>query len=275
MALSINTNLASNAVQRQMSKTGREMLGSLKQLASGDRFSDLSENAGDFAIAEELRAQIASQRAAKQNAENAVSFASIAEGGLSEQNNILIRLRELAIQSSSDTVGELEREMLDMEFQQLNSEMDRIAKSTSFNSQKLLAGDEKEYVFQIGANGGEEDRLRYKANANTTAASLGTDGLSVVDRNEARNSLEVIDEGLETLATARAGFGAIQSRLSSVINNSDVQVENLEAARSRIADVDLAKTVSEVTRNRVIQQYQASMLAQANASQEQVLRLIA
>lgn len=275
MGLRINTNLASNAVQRHISKTGREMLGSLKQLASGDRFADLSENAGDYAIAEQLRAQIASQRAAKQNAENAVSFASIAEGGLSEQNNIMIRLREIAIQSSSDTIDTREREMLDMEFQQLNSELDRIAKSTSFSSQRLLAGDEKEYEFHIGAYGGEEDRIRYTSNTNTTASSLGTEGLSVQDKGEARDSLEVIDEGLERLAMARAGFGAIQSRLSSVVNNSDVQVENLEAARSRIADVDLAKTVSEVTRNRVLQQYQASVLAQANAAPEQVLRLIA
>lgn len=274
MGLRINTNLAANAVHRLISKSQRETVSTMKQLASGNRFADISENAGDYAISEQLRGQIASQKAARRNADNAISFAAIAEGGLNEQTNILIRLREISIQSASDTFDDREREMLDMEFQQLNLELDRIAKSTQFSSQKLLAGDEKEYEFHIGAYGEEEDIVRYKSDTNTTTAALGTNGLGVSDKQDARDSLETIDEALEKLAFARAGFGAIQSRLSTVVNNSDVQIENLEAARSRIADVDIAETYSKMTKNAVLGQYQAAVLAQANQLPHTVLRLL-
>lgn len=274
MGLRINTNLAANAVHRLISKSQRETVSNLKQLASGDRFADLQENAGDFAVAESLRAQVASMKAARNNAENATSFAAVAEGGLNEQNNILIRMRELAIQSASDTFGDDEREMLDMEFQQLNAEMERIAQSTTFVSTKLLAGDEKEYEFHIGVHGTDDDVIKYKSDTNTTIGSLGTNGLGVADKSDARSSLESLDEAMSKMARARAGFGAIQSRLSSTVNNAEVQIENLESARSRIADADIAEAFTEMTRNQVLSQYQAAVLSQANQMPGQILKLL-
>lgn len=274
MGLRINTNLAANAVHRLISQSQRETVSNLKQLASGDRFADLQENAGDYAVAESLRAQVASMKAARNNAENATSFAAVAEGGLNEQNNILIRMRELAIQSASDTFGDDEREMLDMEFQQLNSEIERIAQSTTFVSTKLLAGDEKEYEFHIGVHATEDDTIKYKSDTNTSTNALGTNGLTISDKSDARSSLESIDEAMGKMAHARAGFGAIQSRLSSTVNNAGVQIENLEAARSRIADTDIAEAFTEMTRNQVLSQYQAAVLAQANQMPGAILKLL-
>lgn len=275
MGLRINTNLGSIAAQRQLVQSQRHIEKNTKQLASGSRFADMTEGSGDFAIAEHLRGQIKGMRVAKFNAENAISFVQVAEGGLNEQSNILIRMRELAVQAASDTFSGNEREMLSLEFNQLRSEFDRVAKTTQFGSHRLLAGDEKEYQFQVGAYAGDENVIRYVSNTNTTAGELGISGLEVSDRDDALDSLADIDEAIVELGKARANFGAVQSRLESVVNNSSVQIENLEAAKSRIADTDFAQAVSDMFKNRALQQYQIAVLAQANQAPENVLRLLA
>jgi flagellin len=275
MGLRINTNLGSIAAQRQIAITTRKSQTAMSQLASGSRFSDLTEGAADFAIAEHLRGQIRGMEAARMNAQNATSFVQIAEGGLNEQNNILIRQRELAVQSASDTFSDTERSMIDDEFQQLSQEFDRIAKTTQFGSHKLLSGEQKEYEFQVGAYGGSENIIKYNADTNTTASSLGVDGLDVADKSGARNSLESIDTALQDIAKARANFGAMQSRLESVDNNAGIQIENLQAAHSRIADTDVAKAVSEMYRNQALQHYQLQVLGIANQFPENVIRLVA
>jgi flagellin len=275
VGLRINTNLASIAAQRQLVQSQRKVESKIKQLASGSRFSDPTVGAGDFAIAERLRGQINGTRSAQMNADNAISFVQIAEGGLNEQNNILIRMRELSVQGASDTFDDKEREMLDMEFQQLRSEVDRIAQTTQFGSHKLLSGDSKSFEFQVGAYKGEENVIKYESNTNTTASGLGVSSLSVDDRNEALDSLESIDEALTALAEARSNFGAIQSRLQSVVSNAAVQHENLQAAHSRIADTDFAEATSEMFKQQVLQQFQVAVLAQANQFPLNVLKLLA
>lgn len=274
MGLRINTNLGSIAAQRQLSLSHREVERNMKQLASGDRFSDMTEGAGDFAIAEHLRGQARGMRAAQMNAENATSFVQIAEGGLNEQSNILIRMRELAVQSASDTFSDTERGMMDMEFTQLGQELDRIAQSTQFGSHRVLAGDSKSYEFQVGSNKGEENIIRYESDTDTTASALSISGLSVSDKSDARDAMETIDEALTSVSKARANFGAVQSRLSSVVSFTGTQVENLEAAHSRIADTDFAEAVSEMTKHKALEQYQIAVLAQANQFPENVLRLL-
>ena len=275
MGLRINTNLGSIAAQRQLAKSSLDIERNMKQLASGDRFSDVTEGAGDFAIAEHLRGQIHGMRAAKMNAENATSFVQIAEGGLNEQNNILIRMRELAVQAASDTSSDKERDMMNTEFQQVKDELNRIAQTTQFGSHKLLAGEDKTYEFQVGAFSGKENIIRYDSNTDTTASELGISGLDVSDKGDARDALSDLDEAIDQISKARANFGAVQSRLSSVVSNTDTQIENLEAAHSRIADTDFAQGVSEMFKNKALQQYQVAVLAQANQFPESVLRLLA
>jgi flagellin len=274
MGLRISTNVASIAAQRHLGNSQRIVEKSMKQLASGDRFSDPSEGAGEFAVAEHLRGQISGLKASRNNADFANSFISVGEGGLNEQNNILVRLRELSIQAASDTFSDKERGFLNLEAKQLVEEFDRIAKTTSFGSQRLLMGDGKEYVFQIGAYKGPENIIKYTSDTNTTSGEVGIDSVDLADKDDALDSLESIDEALVKIGEARARFASIQSRLTSISNNAGVQIENLTAAHSRIADADIASAISEMTRNQILQQFQTAVLSQANQTPNSVLKLL-
>lgn len=274
MGLRITTNVASIAAQRTLGQTQRSVEKAMKQLATGTRFSDPSESAGEFAISEHLKGQISGLKAGRGNAEFAASFIAVAEGGLSEQSNILVRMRELSIQAASDTVSDTERGFLDLEFQNLTKEADRIAKTTSFGSQKLLSGDDKAYEFQVGAYKGEDNIVRYNSDTNTTSSEIGISGLSVRDKDDARDSLEEIDDAMMKISAARAQFAAVQSRLNSVANNASIQIENLTAAQSRISDTDIAGAVGEMTKGMVQQQFQMAVLAQANQFPQHVLKLV-
>lgn len=274
MGLRINTNLASLAAQRQIGLSQRRSEGSMKSLASGNRFDDPNESAADFSIAEHLRGQIAGTKAARNNAENAQSFIQVAEGGLNEQNNLLIRMRELSVQAASDTFSDVEREMLDTEFQQLKEEVDRIAETTRFGSTKLLTGEEKEYEFQVGAFKGDENIIRYTSETDTTTGTLGVSGLSVDDNGSARDALEDIDNALVDIARARSNFGSVATRLDSTINHAGQQIENLSAAHSRLADTNIAEAASSMYKQQALQQYQISILDQANRFPGSVIRLV-
>ena len=275
MGLRINTNVPSIAAQRQLGMSQRKAEGAMKSLASGNRFDNPGESAADSSIAEHLRGQIAGMKSAKMNAENAVSFVQIAEGGLNEQNNLLIRMRELSVQSASDTYSDQEREFLQTEFTQLQEEIDRIAETTRFGSNKMLAGDNREYEFQVGAYKGSENVITYKADADTRTSALGVDSADVSDKSDARDALESIDEALTKIAMARSSFGSVQSRMDSTINNAGVQIENLEAARSRVADTDVASAVSEMYKQQALQQYQITVLNEANRFPASVIKLVA
>lgn len=153
MSLRINTNLASINAQRQLATQERRNLSSMKSLASGSRINSAADDAAGLAISENLKAQNRGNRVAKRNAEDAISFIQVGEGSLNEINNILVRLRELGVQSASDTVGDAERGFIDQEAQQLMSEIDRIAESTRFGDKHLLDGSLSELEFQVGIDG--------------------------------------------------------------------------------------------------------------------------
>lgn len=274
MGLRINTNVASIAVQRLIGQSQRKSEGAIKSLASGSRFDNPDTSSASHAIADKLQAQVKGLQAAKSNAENAYSFIQVAEGGLSEQNNILIRMRELAVQAASDTYSDTEREFLNQEYEQLEQEFDRIAETTMFGSNKLLSGENTEFEFQVGPNKGDENVITYKSDADTRSSSVGIDGTRVDDKSDARDALETLDEAIVQVAQARSNFGAIQSRLDSTMNNQGVQIENITAARSRIADTDVAEAVSDMYKAQALQQYQAAVLSQANMYPGSVLKLI-
>jgi flagellin len=222
-----------------------------------------------------LRGQGASLSQAKRNAETAIGLVQVAEGGLSEQNNILVRLRELAVQSASDTVGEDERGYLNTEFDQLQREFDRIAETTTFGNKKLLSGANQEFVFHLGAGGGQEDAIRYTFDTDTRGDALGIADLSVKDKDASNRVLKTIDTALRAVAKARAGFGAIQSRLEIASTNLDVQHENIAAARSRIADADVAHEAAEMAQGQIQLEFATSVLAQANQIPQHALKLLA
>ncbi|MBL7545700.1 MAG: flagellin FliC [Bdellovibrionaceae bacterium] len=263
------------ATQRVMQENQRTMETSMKQLASGNRFAHSGVDSASQAISENIRAQTRGLEAATANAENATSLVQQAEGALNEQNNILIRMRELSVQAASDTFSETEREFLNYEFEQLNSELDRIARTTRFGSQNLLDGSERSYEFQVGSEKGNSSRISYQQDANTTATQLGVEGLSIEDQSSARDSLDSIDEALTQISGARAKLGAVQSRLEHAISNNQSQTENLSSAYSKLADTDVAKSFTEMRRSQILQQYQVAVLANANDSQGYGLKLIA
>lgn len=275
MGLRISTNVASLMAQHQLSRTSRETQKALAEMATGSRFTSADSDAAGHAISENLLAQIAGLKAAQNNTGAATSFVQTAEGSLNEQNNILIRMRELAVQAASDTYANTERGFLNMEFEQLRSELDRIAKTTTFGSTPLLSGEGRSYEFQVGVHKGSDNIITYENNTDTTTDSLGISGLTVSEVDEARNSLEDIDGALLKIGQARAQYGAIQSRLERTEDNLSVQIQNISAAQSRIADVDIADAVSRAKRGEILQQYQASVLTHSNQFANNALRLIA
>ncbi len=274
MSFRITTNLPSLTAQRYLGLAQKQTENSLSAIASGSRVTSPGNDAAGFAISEVLRGQIGGTRTAKQNAIAASSMIQTAEGALNEQNNILIRLRELGVQAASDSIGDEEREYLDIEFQQLTQEFDRIAESTRYGHRQLLAGSGESFEFQVGANGGSEDTIEYKMDTNTTASKVGISGLSVSDQSDARSSLENIDEAVMKVSGARAGLGAIQSRLQHAEDHLSVMEEGLRIARSNIVDTDIAEESAKLTQSQVLQEAGISVLAQANTNAARVTRLL-
>lgn len=276
MGLRINTNTASLNAQRNLggSKTGLDR--SLERLSSGFRINRAGDDAAGLAISENLRAQIRGLKQASRNAQDGVSLIQVAEGALNEVSSILIRLRELAVQAASDTIGPVERQFLNVEYDQLVSEIDRIADGTEFNGTQLLSGTGSILDFQVGTrNDPNIDRLSFDASkADANAAALGINLTSVADKASAQNSLSAIDSAIVQVSAMRADFGAIQNRLMSTISNLSVSLENISAANSRIRDVDVAEETAELTKNNILLQAGTSVLAQANQSANSALTLL-
>lgn len=275
MSLRIGTNVASIAAQHNLSKSNDMKLKAIKALSSGSRITKAGDDAAGFAISENLRGQLRGLEQVKRNANSAIALVQVAEGGLNEQNNILIRLRELGVQAASDTVSDREREFLQTEYNQLNEELDRIALSTTYGSKQLLSGSGEEFQFHVGANAGEENIIRYTLDADASADALGLTGSSIESKDDALDSLESIDEGLFTMAEMRANFGAMQSRLLKTSSHLDNQIENVASARSLIADADVAAETANLVQADILQSVGVSVLAQANAQPRHAERLIA
>jgi len=274
MGLRIQTNLPSISAQRVLGIQQKRQEHATQALASGSRIVNAADDAAGLAISESLKGQTRGIAMARNNAFNAGSSIQIAEGGLNEINNILIRMRELGIQAASDTVGDQERGFLDQEGKQLLQEADRIAKTTRFGDRKLLDGSGGQMEFHVGAFGGEENVIKYDMSTNATASELGIDGMSVADKGSARDTLQTVDEALQKIGGMRANFGAIQSRLYATTSNLDIQYENLSAANSRIRDADVAKESAELASSSVLQNAAVSVLAQANQFPNVAMKLI-
>lgn len=276
MGLRVNTNVSSLSAQRTLGLTNKKLSDNLRKLSSGERITRAGDDAAGLAISENLRAEIRGMRQAKRNANDAISLIQTAEGGLSEISNIIIRLRELAVQTANDTLGSQEREFADIEFQNLKEEIDRIARSSDFNGLKLLDGTGGRMDFQVGIhNDPILDRLVYDGTgSDATLASLGLSGESVATKESSQATLKKLDDSLVQVNGVRAGLGALQNRLSSTVNNLGVSDENLSAAKSRIRDVDIAQETADMTKNNILMQAGVSVLSQANQFPSLALSLI-
>lgn len=290
MGMRIRTNVPALTAQRFMSDNKEALNKSMERLSSGYRINKSADDAAGLAISESLRGKIRGLNVAKRNANDAVSMVQVAEGSMNEMTNILIRLRELTVQSSTDTLGNRERSFLNREFVQLADEIDRIGNSTEFNGIKIFDkdSDRDQLVIQVGTNGTLPEQ-----NTDTIAISLaglkfntedlglgkgseigaidGEEGPSLEDIS---SKLNTIDEALNKIASERATLGSVQSRLGSALSNLSINVENMETAKSRIKDVDFASETAEMTQSRILTQSTTSVLQQANVAPEQALQLL-
>lgn len=276
MGLRIGTNTQSIAAQRHLGITNKGVQRSQEKLASGARITRAADDAAGLAISEGMRAQVRSIRQDVRNAQDGVSMVQVAEGGMNEIGNILIRFRELSIQAASDTISDRERGFIEKEVSQLKEEVGRISASTEFNGRELLSGQGGIVEVQVGTgNDPFQDRFVYNTEETmTTLDSLGLTDVTVATKEGAQENLSVLDDAISSLSKNRADLGALQNRLESTINNLNIYDENLSAARSRIYDVDIANEVSNLTKENILSQVGTTVLGQANANSQLALRLL-
>lgn len=276
MGLRINTNVAALNAQKNLYMTGINQNRSMARLASGQRINQAADDAAGLAISENLKAQIRGLRQANRNANDGISLVQIAEGSLNEVSNMIIRLRELGVQGASDTIGDTERKFLDVEYQQLKSEIQRVTESTQYNGYDLLNGTGGVIDIQVGVNNDPfKDRISFNAGAaNSTLEALGIVSESLETKESAQMSLSALDSALVSVNAIRANFGAMQNRLQSTSNNLLVYDENMSAANSRIRDADVAAESAEMVRNSILMQAGTSVLGQANQMNQLALKLL-
>jgi len=272
MGLRINTNVSSINAQRNLANSTDALSKSLQRLSSGLRIYRASDDAAGLAISERFRSDIRSLGQASLNANDGISLLQVAEGALNETSALLVRMRQLAIQSANGTLGSAERTTINNEFRDLAAEIDRIANVTEFNGTQILVSGGgtgsglASVTFQIGINATANDTSTVSG-VNATANGISiTSGTTVDTVSNATTALGNVDSAINTISNLRASFGTVQNRLESAIRSIAVAIENTSAAESRIRDVDVASETADLTKNQVLQQAGVAILAQANVS---------
>jgi len=289
MGMRIRTNVSSLVSQRAINESNNRLQSSMEKLSSGYRINKSSDDAAGLAVAESINAKTRGLDVARRNANDSISMIQVAEGSMQEMSNIMVRLRELSVQASSDTIGDRERSYLNREYVQLVDEIDRIAKTTEFNGTHIFDTKTTEYVMQVGVNGSNPrdnrdtitiDLKGLQFNSKDLGLGKGNEigpadpSRSGPRRDQIAAKLNVIDNNLQRLASERSTLGAVQSRLNSTVNNLGVSIENMSAARSRIQDVDYAQETATFAQERVLMQASTSVLQQANIAPELALSLL-
>lgn len=276
MSMRIMTNEAAIGAQRNLELTTNRLASSQEKLASGSRINRASDDAAGLAISDSLNSTIRSLGQAIRNAQDGSSLIQVFEGGTNEINNMLVRIRELAMQSASDTVGDRERSLINNEVQELKAEIERVSQTTRYAGKTLLNGESSVLEFQVGTeNDANVDRITFDpSEANLTASALGVDGIDIAAKEGAQDSLEVLDEAIMAVNTVRAKIGSTQSRLQTTVSSQSIFSENLSSAKSRIRDTDIALESTNLARETIIRQSGVAMLSQANQTPALALQLL-
>ncbi len=301
MGLRIKTNVDSMIAQNRLSESRKEVGNSIERLASGLRINKSADDPAGLAVSDRIRAKIAGMAVAKRNANDGISYMQVAEGSLNEMTNIVVRMRQIGTQAASDTIGNREREYLDREFQQLKQEASRIVQTTEFNGRKVLESDGTSSAMRIfvgssNRSGGSGDGAEFDSDVITVnledlsklneAVNKITQGAAAVVSPDADGGgkdlgpdgtdalFGDLDSALNEIASYRSSLGAVQSRLNTAINNIEVTDENLNAANSRIRDVDYAAETAKFTQNKILESAGAAVLSHANSSPEVVLQML-
>ncbi|MFT3694213.1 MAG: flagellin [Kofleriaceae bacterium] len=277
--ISVLTNTTALNAQRNLSNTQSALSASIERLSSGMRINSASDDAAGLGISQNLQADIRSMAQAQRNANDGVSMSQVAEGSMNQMQSIVTRMRELATQSSNQTLGTTERGYIQTEYTQLSSEINRISAVTNFAGQNLLDGSASAGLnLQVGINNTANDRLSFKITKLTTS-TLGSSSLHIASASlstatNAQAALAVFDKAIQQLSSARATVGATQNRLQDTISNLSVTQENLSAANSRITDVDIASETSKLSQAQILSQAGTAVLAQANQLSSSALSLL-
>ncbi len=273
MGLRVNTNLFSLTAHRNLSNVSSRLGGNFQRLSSGLRIATAADDAAGLGISERMRAQIRSLNQAGRNASDGISLVQTAEGSLGEVSGNLVRMRELAVQAANGTLNSGDRAVLDAEFQDLLSEIDRVATQTTFNGVALFDGSTASLDLQVGSESGETITVTLE---DSTAAGLGLSGgtFDLTTASNASAALDTLDTAIDTVSGFRGDLGGVQNRLQSVVRSISATAENLSGAESRIRDVDIALETADLTRNTILQQAALSVLAQANVQPQLALSLL-
>jgi len=270
----INTNVAAINAHRNLGFNNTQMGKTMEKLSSGYRINRAADDAAGLAISEKMRFQINGYNQAMRNAQDGISLLQTGEGALTEVHSMLQRLNVLANQSANGTLeDETDRAYLQKEVSQLLEEIDNIASTTKFNGISLLSGSAGEVTFQVGYEGSTKISINLSSGVSSDDL-FGSAGINISTAAGARAALSTIQEAIGKVSELRATFGAVQNRLEHTINNLGVNAENLSASESRIRNADMAKEMTEFTRNQILVQAGTAMLAQANAVPQNVLRLL-
>ncbi|KAB0577379.1 flagellin FliC [Ideonella dechloratans] len=279
MGQTINTNVISLNAQRNLSASQSSLATSMQRLSSGLRINSAKDDAAGLAIAERMNAQVKGMNVAIRNANDGISMAQTAEGALAQVGDSLQRMRELAVQARNATNSSSDKDSLNKEFAQLQSEIQRVLGGTSFNGKHMLGAQATAMTFQIGANTTADDVLTVTttdmtANADITAVTSGASIAATATDGAIKTVIDNIDKAIDTVNDQRATFGATQSRFDAIISSLQSGVENQSAARGRIMDADFAQETANMSRAQILQQAGTAMVAQANQMPQQVLSLL-
>ena len=285
MAATINTNVASLTAQRNLGMSQTSLNTSIQRLSSGLRINSAKDDAAGLAIADRMNTQVRGMNVAVRNAGDAISMAQVAEGGLSTMNDLLQRMRELAVQASNapnsaGSAGDIAK--LDNEYKQLGAELSRMLDATQFNGEKIL-NTSASYVFQVGANAGAENQITIangdislSGNAAFSAVASGGASATLITGTASANTANIaaLDAAISAVNDRRASLGALQSRFENTISYLRTASENQSAARGRIMDADFAAETANLSRTQILQQAGTAMIAQANQLPQSVLKLL-
>ena len=284
MPVRIFNNIASLNAQRILGLNNDRLAKSVERISSGIRINRGADDAAGLGISEALRSDIRGLRQAVRNANDGIALINVAEGALNEQSSILIRLRELASQAATGTVGSTERATIQLEFSALRNEIDRIAATSQFNGQGLVDGSlassvssANQVFLQVGIHSTANSRINLNTEINlkaVTSTILGIDTLSVTAAAQALTTLDTINNAISTVTQARGQVGAVQNRLTRSVGNLAVTIENLQAAESGIRDADIAAEIADLTRNQILVQSATAMVGQANLIPQSILQLL-
>ena len=269
----VQHNLTAMNTNRQLGITTGAQAKSTEKLSSGYKINRAGDDAAGLSISEKMRSQIRGLNKASDNAENGVSLIQTAEGALNESHSILQRMNEIATQAANDTNTTVDRAAIQKEVNALKDEIDRISKTTQFNTMNLLDGKFTDKKLQVGALGDADQTIEISIEK-MDAATLGVDALDVTSHDTAQAAMDAVQAAIDKVSDQRSALGAIQNRLEHTINNLDTTSENTSSAESLIRDTDMASEMVNYSKNNILAQAGQAMLAQANQSNQGVLSLL-